>query len=115
MLDVRLAQLAKQYQLTYSRYADDITFSTGRKDFPAAVAAPVTADSPQWAPGTALANIIQKSGFVINPDKTRMQFKMSRQLVTGLTVNTKVNVRPEYYRFARSMCHSLFKVPTTGL
>ena len=40
--------------------------------------------------------------------KTRMQFRMSRQLVTGLTVNSKVNVRPEYYRLARAMCSSLF-------
>jgi len=31
------------------------------------------------------------------------------QLVTGLTVNAKVNVRPEYYRFARAMCDSLFE------
>ena len=38
-----------------------------------------------------------------------MQFKMSRQLVTGLIVNTKVNIRPEYYRWTRAMCHKLFE------
>lgn len=38
-----------------------------------------------------------------------MQCRMSRQLVTGLTVNAKVNIRPEYYRYTRAMCHSLFK------
>ena len=27
----------------------------------------------------------------------------------GLTVNAKVNIRPEYYRLARAMCHSLFE------
>lgn len=112
VLDVRLAQLAKRYQLTYSRYADDLTFSTGRKEFPAAVAAPVNAESTQWAPGTDLMNAIQREGFVINPDKTRMQFKMSRQLVTGLTVNSKVNIRTEYYRSARAMCHRLFRTGT---
>jgi retron-type reverse transcriptase len=109
MLDVRLAQLAKQHQLTYSRYADDITFSTSRKEFPAAVAAPVSVGSPQWALGADLTKVIQKAGFTVNPNKTRMQFKMSRQLVTGLTVNTKVNIRSEYYRLARAMCHRLFK------
>ncbi len=109
MLDVRLAQLAKQHQLTYSRYADDITFSTSRKEFPAAVAAPVSAGSPQWALGADLTKVIQKAGFTVNPDKTRMQFRMSRQLVTGLTVNAKVNIRPEYYRLARAMCHRLFE------
>jgi RNA-directed DNA polymerase len=119
VLDVRLAQLAKQHKLTYSRYADDITFSTSHREFPPAVAAHVSAGSPQWAPGTDLANVIQKAGFTINPQKTRMQFRMSRQLVTGLTVNDKVNIRPEYYRRARSMCHRLFKTgsyhrPTTA-
>ncbi len=109
MLDVRLAQLAKQHQLTYSRYADDITFSTSRKEFPAAVAAPVSAGSPQWALGAELTKVIQKAGFTVSPDKTRMQFRMSRQLVTGLTVNAKVNIRPEYYRLARAMCHRLFE------
>lgn len=109
VLDVRLAQLAKQHRLTYSRYADDITFSTRHSEFPAAVAAPVSAGSPQWAPGTDLTKVIQKTGFTINPDKTRMQFRMSRQLVTGLTVNAKVNIRPEYYRQARAMCHRLFE------
>ena len=108
LLDVRLAQLAKKHQLTYSRYADDLTFSTSRRDFPPSVAAPVTPESPQWAPGRELVKVIEKSGFVINPTKTRMQFRMSRQLVTGLTVNAKVNIRPEYYRCARAMCHTLF-------
>ncbi len=112
MLDVPLARLAKQHQLTYSRYADDITFSTSRKEFPAAVAAPVFAGSPQWALGADLAKVIQRAGFTVNTDKTRMQFRMSRQLVTGLTVNAKVNIRPEYYRLARAMCHRLFETGT---
>ncbi len=109
LLDVRLAQLAKKHQLTYSRYADDLTFSTSRRDFPQSIAAPVAPESPQWVPGPELAKVIEKSGFVINPKKTRMQFRMSRQLVTGLTVNAKVNIRPEYYRRARAMCHTLFE------
>lgn len=110
LLDVRLAQLAKKHQLTYSRYADDLTFSTSRRDFPASLAAPVATGSPQWMPGADLANAITTAGLKINPDKTRMQFRSSRQLVTGLTVNSKVNVRPEYYRLARAMCNSLFEM-----
>ena len=38
LLDVRLAQLAKLHKCTYSRYADDLTFSTNQKAFPAALA-----------------------------------------------------------------------------
>lgn len=109
ILDVRLAQLAKRNQLTYSRYADDLTFSTSQRAFPPSIAAPVTTGSRAWAIGNDLTRAIQRAGFVINPAKTRMQFRMSRQLVTGLTVNAKVNIRPEYYRWARAMCHTLFE------
>lgn len=109
LLDVRLAQLAKQNQLTYSRYADDLTFSTSQRVFPSSIATPIAEGSPIWTPGNHLASTIQNAGFIINPAKTRMQFRMSRQLVTGLTVNAKVNIRPEYYRYARAMCHTLFE------
>lgn len=109
LLDVRLTQLAKKNQLTYSRYADDITFSTNKLEFPSLIAAPISVENPTWILGDGLVRTVQNAGFFINSNKTRMQFKMNRQLVTGLTVNRKVNIRPEYYRLARAMCHSLFK------
>ena len=109
LLDVRLAQLAKRHKLTYSRYADDITFSTSQKSFPHSIASPAEPGGPIWSLGKKLTREIERAGFVINPKKTRMQFSLSRQIVTGLTVNTKVNIRPEYYRYARAMCHSLFQ------
>ncbi len=37
-----------------------------------------------------------------------MQYRGSRQMATGLTVNDKVNIRAEYYRAARAMCQHLF-------
>lgn len=37
-----------------------------------------------------------------------MQYRGSRQMATGLMVNDKVNIRPEYYRAARAMCKHLF-------
>ena len=111
-LDIRLVQLAKHNQLTYSRYADDLTFSTSQRMFPSAIAAPTRSGSPAWVLGDDLTKAIHSAGFVINPAKTRMQFRMSRQLVTGLTVNSKVNVRTEYYRWARAMCHTLFETGT---
>lgn len=37
-----------------------------------------------------------------------MQFRTSRQVTTGLIVNEKVNIKSEYYKKARSMCHALF-------
>jgi len=41
-----------------------------------------------------------------------MQHKTARQTATGLVVNKKVNIKREYYKQARSMCHSLFQTDT---
>ena len=38
-----------------------------------------------------------------------MHCRGSRQMVTGLVVNEKANIRSEYYRKARAMCDSLFQ------
>lgn len=108
LLDVRLVRYAKRHKCTYSRYADDITFSTNRKDFPIEVAVPVPGSEYKWVLGQALSQEVERAGFRVNPSKTRMQYKCSRQVVTGLLVNQKPNIRPEYYRTARSMCNSLF-------
>lgn len=105
ILDVRLVQLAKKHNCTYSRYADDITFSTNKKDFPTAIA---TFNNGEWKVGHSAEKIVLKAGFEINETKTRMALRYERQTVTGLVVNTKTNVRQEYYRKARAMCNSLF-------
>jgi len=108
LLDVRLARFAKEHKCTYSRYADDITFSTNRRDFPTELAASDSKMPSRWHLGAPLVAEIKGSGFHINENKTRMQCRGSRQVATGLLVNEKVNIRPEYYRIARSMCHGLF-------
>jgi hypothetical protein len=59
--------------------------------------------------GDELEEAVVSAGFVINPVKTRMQYRSSRQSVTGLIVNRKVNVRTEYRRTVRAMAHRLFK------
>jgi retron-type reverse transcriptase len=109
ILDIRLAKLAKKYGCSYSRYADDLTFSTNERIFPSAIAVSNTEHS--WTAGPTLSKIIQKSGFQLNPKKTRMQYRNSRQEVTGLVVNRRINSRPEYRRLARAMTHQLL---TTG-
>ncbi len=108
LLDIRLARLAKKNKCTYSRYADDITFSTSRKDFPTALAKPIPEKPSVWELGSRLVREIHRAGFKINASKTRMQFRGSRQVTTGLIVNEKVNIRSEYYRNARAICHQLF-------
>jgi RNA-directed DNA polymerase len=107
ILDSRLLALAKENKCTYTRYADDLTFSTNTQFFPAEIAENVKA--ADWEVGAPLRARIEATGFAINPSKTRMSLRQSRQTVTGLVVNAKPNIKQEYYRAARSMCNSLFQ------
>ncbi|MES9850925.1 MAG: retron Ec67 family RNA-directed DNA polymerase/endonuclease [Candidatus Thiodiazotropha sp. L084R] len=109
IIDIRLAKLAYKSGCHYSRYVDDLTFSTNKNTFPAKIAIKDKQSENHWLPGKSLENILNKSGFSINQKKTRMQYRTSRQEVTGLVVNSKVNTRPEYWRTARAMAHTLFK------
>lgn len=109
ILDLRLLRLAKKHGAMYSRYADDITFSTNQKDFPPALAQRDPTDLSKWTLGNELVKKIEGAGFKINACKTRMHCRGSRQMVTGLVVNEKANIRSEYYRKARAMCDALFQ------
>lgn len=111
VLDIHLVRLCAKEGCVYTRYADDLTFSTNHKDFPESIAVRSSADPHRWLPGTQLVRLVELSGFEINPAKTRMQYCDSRQEVTGLVVNRKVNVRTEYRKTVRAMVHRLF---TTG-
>lgn len=109
VLDIRLCKLAFAYGCTYTRYADDITFSTNKPDFPPSVAVHAAGVAHKWEVGAKLEQAVISAGFAINPAKTRMQYRSSRQAVTGLVVNRKVNIRTEYRRTVRAMAHTLFK------
>lgn len=106
LLDIRMVNLAKRTKCTYSRYADDLTFSTNKKEFPEEIA--IKKGVNIWAAGEILEKEIKKVGFNLNAEKTSMQFKTARQMTTGLVVNEKINVKKEYYKTARSMCNKLF-------
>lgn len=108
VLDLHLCKLASNNGCTYSRYADDITFSTNKRTFPASIAQHVDGEAHKWRIGPDLREVITRAGFAINPQKTRMQYRDSRQVVTGLVVNSKVNIRNEYRRTVRAMAHRLF-------
>lgn len=93
-MDRRLNGLAKKMGIKYSRYADDITFSSDRNIF--------KNDEFQ----TELKRIIELDQLlVINPKKTRLQNTLHRQEVTGLTVNEKVNVQKRYVKQIRMWIH----------
>lgn len=109
ILDTRLIRLAREHGCTYTRYADDLTFSTNRRKFPHQLARASIFKSSRWIIGSQLKRAIKDSGFSINPSKSRMQVRGSRQETTGIIVNEKVNIRQEYYRSVRAMCSSLFQ------
>lgn len=109
VLDTHLCSLANEFGCTYSRYADDITFSTNRGDFPSEIAKQSKNAPHTWEVGIGLRDVIAHAGFALNPTKTRMQYRTSRQDVTGLVVNKKVNIRSEYRNRVRAMANRLFR------
>jgi retron-type reverse transcriptase len=109
VLDVHLSRAATQHGFTYTRYADDLTFSTNKKAIPAAIATRSDEYPHAWALGDEIAGRILRAGFNINHTKTRVQYRDSRQDATGLVVNKKINVPAEYYKQTRVMCSTLIK------
>lgn len=108
ILDIKLNKLANDLHCTYTRYADDLTFSTNEKEFPEEIARLVRGSDDKWVAGDGLQRLVYRAGFKLNHEKTRMQRRDSRQDTTGLIVNQKINVRHEYYKQVRAMCHHLF-------
>lgn len=106
ILDFHLIKLAKEAGCRYTRYVDDITFSTNKKEFPSSVAT-LSGDGHSWILSKLLRGLISKAGFDVNDQKTRMQYRTSRQQVTGLVVNKKVNVPTEYRKLVRAYVFSL--------
>lgn len=98
ILDMRLLKIAKKYKLDYTRYADDLTFSTNNRNFL----------NKQSEFLEVLSDEIIKAGFSINHKKTRLQCRDSKQEVTGLIVNKKVNVDRAYYKKTKAMAHHLY-------
>lgn len=97
-LDIYLLRVAKRYKLDYTRYADDLTFSTNDRRF--------VEHQNDFLNEANTA--IKRAGFTINGKKTRLQFKDSRQEVTGLIVNKKLNINHAYVRKTRAMAHQLY-------
>lgn len=93
-LDRRLAGLAKRFGLRYTRYADDITFSSMHN---------VYQEGSVFR--KELERIITDQNFIINSKKTRLHHRGKRQEVTGLTVGEKINVCRSYVKDVRAILH----------
>lgn len=105
-MDTKLRSLAQDLKCTYTRYADDITFSTSLRRFPEEIAY-VKSDEGNFeiVLGERLISIIQGNSFEINQKKVRLQHKSQHQEVTGITVNQIPNVRRSFVREISSMLH----------
>lgn len=106
-LDSHLIQLATKYHCRYSRYADDITISSNKREFPKEIAELISLNGEiKCKLGKPILKIIKNNGFRINTGKIRLQRNNERQVVTGLIANKKVNVPREYIRDVRAMLHN---------
>jgi len=93
-LDKRFTGLAKQHNLEYSRYADDITLS-GKK-----ISKKVVNNAEK---------IIREEGFFVARDKTQFLSKANRQAVTGIIVNEKLSLGRKKYHQLKSIIYNCGK------
>ncbi|KHJ37786.1 retron-type reverse transcriptase [Pedobacter glucosidilyticus] len=94
-LDNDLITFCKQNNLTFTRYADDLTFSSDNT---------ISDDNT-----LNIFDLIKKNQFEINEKKVRLKRSHRKQTVTGLTVNSKVNVDRKLLKKIRAMLHDLVK------
>ena len=94
-MDQMLINFALQNKITYTRYADDLTFSSDEN---------ITQDCI-----SQIISIINKNDFEINPKKLRLMGTTSKQTVTGLVVNRKVNIDRVQFKRIRAVVYDINK------
>ncbi|HET6884164.1 MAG TPA: reverse transcriptase family protein [Pirellulales bacterium] len=93
-LDARLSGIAARLGWTYSRYADDLTFS-----------APAEAAHLAGYLLARIRHIAADEGFTVNESKTRVQRQNASQRVTGIVVNRRSGVPRRHVRRIRAILH----------
>lgn len=92
--DDNIGQWCESRGISYTRYSDDMTFSS---------------NEPLYPVYQKVKAMLQESGFRLNEKKTHFVTNASRQSVTGLTVNEKVAVSREYKRRVRQQVYYALK------
>lgn len=92
-LDRRLSGLARSLGMSFTRYADDITFS-GDEDVDAADVV------------HSVESIMRAEGFAVNGSKTLVMLESERQTVTGIVVNRRLEVPDDFIVATRSLSRS---------
>jgi retron-type reverse transcriptase len=99
-LDKRLLGAATPLGFTFTRYADDLTFSC-------AATAKVNIGKLLWISH----QIVKEEGFIMHPDKLRIMHKGRQQEVTGIVVNEKLNISRKKLKNFRAL---LFQIEKDG-
>jgi RNA-directed DNA polymerase len=101
-LDRRLEGLATSRGFVYTRYADDLTFSTTDPE--------KLRDIGNILQGAT--SIIAHEGLTVHPDKTRILRQSQHQEVTGVVVNEKLNIDRTTLKKFRA---TLYQIEKDGL
>lgn len=110
-IDKQLEKLAKSNNCRYTRYADDITFSTDSEKFPSKIAKLVNGKAEISDYVINVLNGGYDNGFKINTKKTILYRRYVKQEVTGIVVNRKTNVDNRYVKRLRAI---IYKAKTNG-
>ncbi|HEV7225207.1 MAG TPA: reverse transcriptase family protein [Pirellulales bacterium] len=102
-LDACIAAYAKRVHIVYSRYADDITFSYS-DDGPAAAEHARALAYFAW-------RVAAEEGYRLHRKKSSIRRRHQRQTVTGLVVNSRVNLPRETRRWLRAVEHRAAQPP----
>lgn len=94
-IDELINSYVSSIDITYTRYADDMIFSSNSKSL-------LLNDTHIF-----VKKIIEENGFKVNNNKTKIMSKDNRQTVTGLIVNNdEVTINREKRKKIRAMIHS---------
>ncbi len=102
-MDARMLGIARKHGFNYTRYADDLTFSSADGDREAS-------RKLLWH----VKRVIEEEGFHMHPDKLRIMGKGRRREVTGLIVGEKPSVPREDVRAFRALLNRLEKSGPAG-
>ena len=92
--DDNIGRWCKKHDVSYTRYCDDMTFSS---------------DKPLFVVYQKVKTMLEEMGFELNEKKTHFVTHANRQSVTGLTVNKKISVQRDYKRALRQEVYYVLK------
>ncbi len=104
-LDKRINGLCKKLGITYTRYADDMSFS-------------YMGDTDNFAIGSFLNSvnkIIEAEGFHMKKEKTHILRKNNRQYITGIVINNEeIGVPKKWVKILKASIHNAQKLRDSG-